>query len=85
MLATVAGFVAGANDYAGLAAMSLTSHTMHQELKPIFYETVIWNPVFHDRLHRPQEEREKPGGSELRHIRYVSLHNLIANHRNRLL
>lgn len=52
VIANIAGFVAGDNDYAGLAAMSLTSHTMQQELKPILYETVTWNPQFHERMHR---------------------------------
>jgi hypothetical protein len=70
IMANIACFMAGANDYAGVAAMCSTSHLMHAEIKPILYETVIWNDTFHVKLHRALEDLDVP---EFRHVRYVPL------------
>lgn len=69
VIANVASFVAGANDFAGLAAMSATSHLMRAELKSIFFETVIWNQSFQARLNGSLDELDAP---EFRYIRYAS-------------
>jgi hypothetical protein len=60
--------VAGANDFAGLAAMSATSHLMHTELNPILYETIVWNDDLHQRLHVSISGVAAP---EFRYVRYV--------------
>lgn len=50
VLANVASFVAGANDYGTLAAFSSTSQLMQRELSSILHETVIWNDFLQERL-----------------------------------
>jgi hypothetical protein len=68
VFAIVAGFAAGANDYAGVAAMCATSQLMHAELKPVLYETVVWNQYFQDRLALSLDQLDVPA---LRDIRYA--------------
>jgi hypothetical protein len=74
VLAIIAGFAAGANDYAGVAAMCATSQLMQAELKPVLYETVIWNSYFRERLHGSLNQLDAP---EFRHIRYVCPRNML--------
>jgi hypothetical protein len=48
--------------------MSGTSHLMYAALKPILYETVIWDDSLHERLLKSLDD---PDASEFRHTRYV--------------
>jgi hypothetical protein len=48
--------------------MCATSQLMHAELKPVLYETVIWNQYFRDRLHASIDQPVVP---EFQYIRYV--------------
>jgi hypothetical protein len=45
-----------------------TSHLMYAELKPILYETVLWNDSLHERLLKSLDDLAT---SEFRHTRYV--------------
>jgi hypothetical protein len=73
ILTIIAGFAAGANDYAGVAAMCATSHLMHAELKPVLYETVVWNQYLQNRLDSSLSDSDAP---PLRDIKYAPLRDV---------
>lgn len=50
LLLNIAGFVAGANDYGTLLDFSLLSKVIHQEFKPVLYETMWFADVKHSRF-----------------------------------
>jgi hypothetical protein len=76
VIANIASFAMGANDYAGVAAMCGTSHLMYAALKPILYETVIWNDYLHERLLKSLDALDT---SEFRYTRYVLSDNVLAD------
>jgi hypothetical protein len=50
LLLNIAGFVAGANEYGTLLDFSLLSKVIHQEFKPVLYETMWFADVKHSRF-----------------------------------
>lgn len=72
----IAGFVAGANDYAGVAAMCATSRLMNAEVTPVLYETLFWNDSLHTQLHK---SLGKLNNRKFRYARYVSPKKFIAD------
>jgi hypothetical protein len=76
VLVNIAGFAAGANDYAEVAAMCATSRLMNAEIKPVLFETLFWNDSKESQL---QQLLDNPNESEskLRYVRYVLSENVL--------
>jgi hypothetical protein len=69
-LTTIAAFVSGNNDFKTLASMSLMSKKMAQEIKPMLWETVVWNDGLAARFKAGEASEEYP--EEFQHIKSVS-------------
>jgi hypothetical protein len=69
----IAGFAAGDNDYAGVAAMCGTSHLMNTEITPVLYETLFWNDRLHTQLRNLLHgSADESIALKFRHTRYVA-------------